>query len=228
MKSAGQFALIVAALGVAFSAGAIAYFQLGHRKDPSPPGTVTAEDVMAAAPRPAIPDLLPDFTLKDLQGRPRSIREWAGRPLVINFWATWCGPCREEIPLLERLREERKAEGVEFVGIAVDFRDDVQAFVAKHPITYPILNGEDDGVQAAASLGVVDLAFPFTVFVDRRGQILVLRLGQLHEDQAKVILDTLRDLDSGKLELSEAKARVAAGLLSPRPVESPTPARNGA
>ena len=213
MRSASQLTLTVAAFVVAFGAGALAYYQFGHTRDAAPPAAVTAAEAMAAAPKPVIPDMLPDFTLKDLQGQPHSIREWAGRPLVINFWATWCGPCREEIPLLERLREERKAEGVEIVGIAVDFRRDVQAFVAKHPIAYPILNGEDDGVQAAASFGVVDLAFPFTVFVDHQGRILVLRLGQLHEEQARLILDTLHDLDTGKIRLAEAKARVAAGLL---------------
>jgi thiol-disulfide isomerase/thioredoxin len=228
MRSAGQLALTVVALGAAFGTGALAYYQFGHKRDSAPQAAVTASEAMAEAPKPAIPDMLPDFTLKDLQGRPHSIREWAGRPLVINFWATWCGPCREEMPLLERLREERKADGVEVVGIAVDFKADVQAFVAKHPISYPILSGEDDGVQVAAALGVPDLALPFSVFVDHRGRILVLRLGQLHEDQAKVILDALRDLDTGKLELAQAKARVAAGLLAIKPAESPARAGNTA
>ncbi len=139
MRSAGQLALTVVALGAAFATGALAYYQFGHKRDSAPQAAVTASEVMAEAPKPAIPDMLPDFTLKDLQGRPHSIREWAGRPLVINFWATWCGPCLQEMPLLERLREERKGDGVEIVGIAVDFKADVQAFVAKHPISYPIL-----------------------------------------------------------------------------------------
>jgi thiol-disulfide isomerase/thioredoxin len=162
----------------------------------------------------AVPDTLPDFTLKDLDGRPHSMREWEGRPLIVNFWATWCGPCREEIPLLQRLRHERRADGVEVVGIAVDLADDVRAFVAKTMIEYPVLVGEDDGIRAAAAFGVQNLALPFSVFIDHRGRILVLRMGQLHEDQAKLILDTLRDVDSGALEIEVAKARVAAGLRS--------------
>lgn len=228
MRSPGQLALTVVALGVAFGAGALAYFQFGHKRDSAPQAAVTALEPRAEAPRPAIPDMLPDFTLKDLQGRPHSIREWAGRPLVINFWATWCAPCLQEMPLLERLREEHKGDGVEIVGIAVDFKADVLSFVAKHPISYPILSGEDDGVQVAAALGVADLALPFSVFVDHRGRILVLRLGQLHDEQAKVILDALRDLDTGKLELAEAKARVAAGLLAIKPAETPAHPANTA
>jgi thiol-disulfide isomerase/thioredoxin len=221
--------LAAVAIALAFGAGAVVYQRLGA-KSPAPPAPepVTVETPHAATPKGSVPDALPDFTLKDLDGHPHSIREWAGRPLVVNFWATWCGPCRDEIPLFERLRQERSADGLEIVGIAVDFRQDVRDFVAKTPIHYPILVGEDDGMQVAASLGIADLALPFTVFVDRKGRILVLRLGQVHEDQAKLILDTLHEVDSGTLELSDAQARVAAGLRALRPAESPSKAGNPA
>jgi len=213
MRLATAAILLVAAFG----AGVAAYrlFEGGR--------ATTAEVLKPAElvgePQPGVlksvvPDTLPDFTLKDLDGRPHSIREWQGRPLIVNFWATWCGPCREEIPLLQHLRHERRADGIEIVGIAVDFANDVRAFVAKTAIEYPVLVGEDDGMRAAAAFGVQNLALPFSVFVDHRGRILVLRMGQLHEDQAKLILDTLRDVDSGALEIEAAKARVAAGLRS--------------
>mgnify|MGYP001178114349 CR=1 FL=1 len=130
--------------------------------------------------------------------------------------------------MLERLRQERHADGLEIVGIAVDFRQDVRNFVAKTPISYPVLVGEDDGIQVAASLGIVDLAFPFTVFVDRRGRILVLRLGQVHEDQARLILDALREVDSGTIDLRDAQARVAVGLRALAPAERPKKAGNPA
>jgi thiol-disulfide isomerase/thioredoxin len=213
-----RLATAAIALVAAFGAGVALYRLADVRKAATP--EALQPDAIAAEARPGalisvVPAALPDFTLKDLYGHPHSMREWAGRPLIVNFWATWCGPCREEIPLLQHLRQERRADGVEVVGIAVDFAEDVRKFVAKTRIEYPVLVGEDDGVRAAAAFGVRNLALPFSVFVDRRGRILVLRMGQLHEDQAKLILDTLRDVDSGALELGAAKARVAAGLRPP-------------
>jgi thiol-disulfide isomerase/thioredoxin len=215
MSRTTQLATVVAALGAAFAAGALVYRHIAApRLEPPGPSESIALPILpdVIVPKSTVPATLPDFTLPDLAGRPHSIREWAGRPLAINFWATWCGPCREEIPLLHQLRRERRAEGLEVVGIAVDVAKDVQEFVAKTPIEYPILVGEDDGAQAAAAFGVQELALPFTVFLDRQGRVLALRMGQLHEDQAKLILDALRDVDSGALDLQTAQGRVAAGL----------------
>ena len=215
MKPAAQLASAVAAIVLAFLAGAFLYQRFGNAPAPAAMPAAASSGMQApAVPKRAVPASVPDFILKDLDGRPHSIREWAGRPLIINFWATWCAPCRKEIPLLQRLRRERSADRLEIVGIAVDVREDVQAFLRTTPIEYPILVGEEGGVQVAASLGIEDLALPFTVFADHEGRILVLRLGELHEEQAKLILDTLHDVDSGALSLADGKARVAAGLRS--------------
>jgi thiol-disulfide isomerase/thioredoxin len=165
--------------------------------------------LVGAAP---VPKTLPDFSLPDLKGRMHSIREWAGRPLMINFWATWCGPCREEIPLLNKIRRTPPVYGLEIVGIAVDIPEDVVKYVANTPIEYPVLVGEDGGAEAASAFGVHELALPFTVFLDHNGHVLALRVGQLHEDQASLILAVLKDLESGQLDLAAAQARVAAGL----------------
>ena len=78
---------------------------------------------------------------------------------MVNFWATWCAPCRREIPLLNKIRVERKAQNAEIVGIAVDFRDDVLKFVQKTPLEYPLLIGEEDGLAAAEAFGM-GMAFP--------------------------------------------------------------------
>jgi thiol-disulfide isomerase/thioredoxin len=215
MNRTTQLAITAAVLGASFATGALMYRHIAASRPQSPAPTesvalpVVPEMIV---PRSPVPATLPDFTLPDLDGRPHSIREWAGRPLMINFWATWCAPCREEIPLLHRLRRERRAEGLEIVGIAVDIAKDVREFVTKSPIEYPVLVGEEDGTQVAASFGVKELALPFTVFLDRRGRVLALRMGQLHEDQAKVILDALRDVDSGAVDLRVAQERVAARL----------------
>ena len=112
----------------------------------------------------AIPDTLPDITLADRDGKPTKLSSFGGRPLMVNFWATWCAPCRREIPLLNKIRMQRQAQNAEIVGIAVDFRDDVLAFVNKTPLNYPLLIGEEDGLAAAEAFGM-GMAFPFSVFV---------------------------------------------------------------
>ena len=96
-----------------------------------------ASAARAAAAKKAIPDTLPDITLADRDGKPTQLSSFGGRPLMVNFWATWCAPCRREIPLLNKIRAERKAQNAEIVGIAVDFRDDVLKFVQKTPSELP-------------------------------------------------------------------------------------------
>jgi thiol-disulfide isomerase/thioredoxin len=126
---------------------------------------------------------------------------------MVNFWATWCAPCRREIPLLNKLRAERQAQKAEIVGVAVDFRDDVLQFVKKVPINYPLLIGEEDGLAAAEAFGM-GMAFPFSVFADSKGRLLTIKVGELHEDEANFAFDRLRDIDNGVLTLQAAQAAV--------------------
>jgi thiol-disulfide isomerase/thioredoxin len=163
------------------------------------------------APARTIPEQLPDISLADREGVRRKLSEWKGRPLVVNFWATWCDPCRREIPLLKSLRRERSAEGIEVIGIAVDFRDAVIRYAHEIGIDYPLLIGEQDALDAIAAFGM-DTVFPFTVFADRQGRIVTLKVGELHPDEAHFILDRLRDLDQGRLELAAARQQIAAGI----------------
>jgi thiol-disulfide isomerase/thioredoxin len=154
---------------------------------------------------------LPSITLTGADGIKHSLSDWKGRPLLINFWATWCAPCRREIPLLKQLRRERAAEGIEVIGIAVDFRDAVQQYAHDMRIDYPILVGEQDGLEAIAAFGM-DTVFPFTVFVDRQGRIVTLKVGELHPDEARLILDRLKDVDQGRIELADARKEIAGGI----------------
>jgi thiol-disulfide isomerase/thioredoxin len=163
------------------------------------------------APAPAIPDTLPQFELADREGTLRSLGEWKGRPLLVNYWATWCAPCRREIPLLNELRAEGRAPGLEVIGIAVDFRDDVLAYASETPINYPLLIGEEDGLAAVTAMGMQP-AFPFTVFADSQQRILTVKIGELHRDDAELILDRLAAVDAGTLPLAQARAEIDAGL----------------
>ena len=159
-----------------------------------------------------IPDTLPQFSLSNLQGQSTPISTWAGRPLVINFWATWCAPCRREIPLLKILAGEWAAQQVEVVGIAVDHREQVVHFADQFKITYPLLIGEQDALDVAAKFGVASPAFPFTVFTDRHGEVVALFVGELHRPQADLIMSAVHNLDLGSLQLAEARRQIAAGL----------------
>ncbi|HTU67799.1 MAG TPA: TlpA disulfide reductase family protein [Steroidobacteraceae bacterium] len=220
--------LLVAAVIVA-AAGAGGYF--AYRANAKAPEAITAEQTPApAAPsgetagEPAsdvaanpsadagakkkVPDTLPDITLAGLDGKPTKLASFAGRPLMLNFWATWCAPCRREIPLLNKIREQRKGQNAEIVGVAVDFRDDVLAYVKKTPISYPLLMGEEDGLAAAEAFGM-GMAFPFSVFVDSQNRVLTIKVGELHEDEANFAFDRLKDIDNGVLTREAAQAAVA-------------------
>jgi peroxiredoxin len=158
-----------------------------------------------------IPDDVPNVVLPDLDGRPHHLTDYRGKLLVINFWATWCDPCRREIPLLKSLRVEFAQDGLEIVGIAVDSAPEVAKYAQTHGMTYPLLVGERGGLEAAAAFGM-EVVLPFSVFADRAGHIVALKVGELRPDEAHAILSGLRDLDQGRLTLRAAQARIAAEM----------------
>jgi peroxiredoxin len=159
-----------------------------------------------------IPERLPDFTLQNREGKPTSIVAWRGKSLVLNFWATWCAPCRREIPLLEALDAHWNARNVAVVGIAVDRRAEVLKFAEQFHIAYPLLIGEQDALDAATAMGVASPVFPFTVFTDRRGEVVAVFVGELHRPQAELILGAVEDLNEDRIALQAARRAIAAGL----------------
>ena len=165
-----------------------------------------------ALPPAKIPDRLPQFSLQDRAGKTTPISAFAGKSLVINFWATWCAPCRSEIPLLEALNTEWTGRDVSVVGIAVDHREQVLEFADRFKIRYPLLIGEQDALDAATALGIETPVFPFTVFTDRRGEVVALFVGQLHRPQAELILSEVQNLNKGTEQLPAARQAISDGL----------------
>ena len=157
------------------------------------------------------PDELPDIALPALDGTTQRLTQWKGKPLLINFWATWCEPCRREIPLLKTLHRERAAEGLEIVGIAIDTRDATRKYAQSQGIDYPVLVGEQGGLEAVKAFGM-DTVLPFSVFVDGKGRILTLKIGELHRDEAELILDRLAEVSAGKVSPAEARSQLSAAL----------------
>ena len=115
----------------------------------------------------------------DLSGRPRRLLEWRGRILLCNFWATWCAPCREEMPMLAQIREKYAANGVEFVGIGIDSADKIREFVKEYPVGYPILAADATAIDLMRALGNSAGALPFTVILDRAGAVGYRKLGMI-------------------------------------------------
>jgi thiol-disulfide isomerase/thioredoxin len=219
VKSSGSSTpRLLGAVAIAIAAGAVGFFAY-RAKQPAPPlveqtpapqpAEASPEEPAADAPKAKpIPDTLPDITLADRDGKPTKLASFGGRPLMVNFWATWCAPCRREIPLLNKIRMQRKPQNGEIVGVAVDFRDDVLEFVKKTPLNYPLLIGEEDGLAAAEAFGM-GMGFPFSVFVDSQNRILTIKVGELHEDEANFAFDRLRDIDNGVLTRAAAQEAVA-------------------
>jgi thiol-disulfide isomerase/thioredoxin len=133
----------------------------------------------------------PDFTLNDLSGTPQAISQWDGKVLVVNFWATWCEPCRREIPLLNALQSEYAGKGVQVLGVAIDDAVEVKAFLESMPISYPVVVGEQDAVDALAGFGAEMTVLPYTAFVGRDGRIESLHAGELHRDEAATLIKGL-------------------------------------
>jgi thiol-disulfide isomerase/thioredoxin len=130
-------------------------------------------------------------TLADLAGQPRRLSEWQGRILVCNFWATWCAPCRDEIPMLMATRAKYASDGVEIVGIAVDNAPKVREFSVSIKISYPILLAEAEGLDLMRKLGNSAGGLPYTVVANRQGHVVHRKLGAFSRGDLDGILDSL-------------------------------------
>jgi thiol-disulfide isomerase/thioredoxin len=137
------------------------------------------------------PTPLPDFNLPDVSGNLHSISEWQGKILIINFWATWCPPCRKEIPEFIALQEQYSGKGMQFIGIAIDDQDAVEDYLVSTKINYPMLIGGLDGIALAHQLGNSIDAVPFTLIVDQQGQIIYRHPGEFSREQITEIIRPL-------------------------------------
>lgn len=126
--------------------------------------------------------------LSDADGRPMPFSAWRGKLLVVNFWATWCPPCREEMPAFSRLAQKHADQGVQFVGISIDSADNVRKYLSEESIAYPLPIGGSDAIQLSADLGNTQQAMPFTVLFSRDGRIIERKLGTYKEEELDALL----------------------------------------
>ena len=202
--------------GIALIAGIVGFTIYRLAIEPQVQTSVDAarlpEPVAPAPAENAAPDRLPEFTLTDQDGNARSIHSWPGKSLIINFWATWCAPCRREIPLLKQIQDEHEASGFQVVGIAVDFRDDVLKYAQEIGIDYPLLIGEQDGLEAISKFGISAAGFPFSVFTDSQSRIVLTHLGEIDEEEAEILIGAMKQVNQGALTPEAARTVVAKQL----------------
>jgi len=118
-------------------------------------------------------------------GKELDTQNWTGKVLVVNFWGSWCPPCVEEMPELEKLQWEFSGQNVLFVGIAIDSPSNVREFLKKTPVSYPIAMGGMNGSQIYKALGNTQSALPYTVLISPSGKILDSKLGKINEDELR-------------------------------------------
>ena len=118
------------------------------------------------------PETRPEFTLPDLEGEERSISEWDGHLVVLNFWGSWCPPCVQEIPMFMELQDEYEEQGVRFVGVAMDREDDAREFYAEFEVNYPSLIGVQAVSEILETYGNSSGTLPYTVIINEDGHIV--------------------------------------------------------
>jgi thiol-disulfide isomerase/thioredoxin len=131
------------------------------------------------------------LTLPDASGREQPLKQWKGKVVVVNFWATWCEPCREEMPRFVKLQDEYGDKGLQFVGIAIDDADKVQRFASEIHLNYPTLMGGYGAIELSKSTGNRYGALPFTVVIDRAGAIVHAQLGPIRDTQLLAMMRQL-------------------------------------
>lgn len=130
-----------------------------------------------------------NLILLDANGGKQSVAQWRGKVLAVNFWATWCAPCREEMPEFSRINEEYAAKGVQFIGIGIDTVDNLRKFNQEMRVSYPLLIGENDAMQASAAVGNKLMALPFTAVLSRKGTVSQVKLGKMGARELKEALE---------------------------------------
>jgi thiol-disulfide isomerase/thioredoxin len=164
MRISTVTAAVFAAAMLAAAAGFLAYRTM-----------IEADASVAAAAE------LSQLHLPDLSGKDQNLSQWRNGVLVVNFWATWCEPCRDEIPALLRVQAAYGPKGVQIVGIAVDSADKVRQFADEYRIGYPLLIGGIGVIDLAQKLGNNSGGLPYTVVMNSAGKVVVKHLGRISE-----------------------------------------------
>lgn len=184
-------AWMVAAAAIAAGAG----WSWWHQPAPPPNPTNTPGTPGAGAAASGPDRLGADFwalSLPQADEQPLALRTLQGRPLLLNFWATWCPPCVREMPLLDDFYKQMQTFGMNMLGIAVDSPSPVRGFLARSPVSFPVVLAGADGSGLSRTLGNGPGGLPFTVLADAEGNIVERQIGELSREQLQRWAATLR------------------------------------
>ena len=124
------------------------------------------------------------------EGKPANADNWRGKVLVVNFWASWCPPCVEEMPTLDQISKEYATKNVLFVGIGIDSPSNIREFLQKTPVSYPIVIGGLEGSNLAKQMGNSQGALPYTIIISPSGKSTFTKLGKISEDELKKAINS--------------------------------------
>ena len=176
--------LLMAGLAVAGLASGYVFNNWQHQQKLSTTKVATSDNAVVSNVRPL-------FKLKDIEDKVRDVKEWDGKVLMINFWATWCPPCRKEMPAFIELQEKYQDKGFVIVGIALDEKQAVIDFTDPMGMNYPILMAEQEGITLSKAYGNNLGVLPFTVIVDRKGNIIHRQRTELSFEQVEGMIKPL-------------------------------------
>jgi len=154
------------------------WFLLQQFSSKAPPET------SASAPTAAINfdhNAIMNMPFKDMNGEPQSLKKWQGKVIVLNFWATWCPPCREEMPELSAMQEQYNNKNLIIIGLSTDDLDTTKTFIKKAPVSYPILAGDMQAMKLAETLGNNRGILPYTVILDVKGAVVKTFFGRVNQ-----------------------------------------------
>ncbi|WP_172201087.1 TlpA disulfide reductase family protein [Niveibacterium sp. COAC-50] len=158
-------------------------------------GWRTQRHVDQATPAPKVSDSalrqLMALQLPDSDGRPQALQQWQGKVLVINFWATWCPPCRKEMPLLDAAQRKWADKGVQIVGIGIDEADAIHNYAVTNKLAFPLLVGGAELVDLTVALGNAAQGLPFSVVIGPDGRVAQTKLGAFKDDALEKLLQEL-------------------------------------
>ena len=160
----------------------------------------------------------PDFSLPDIDGKPRSVSEWDGKAMIINFWATWCIPCKREIPLFNQIDADIADEDLQVLGIAVDTPENVSQYLKTTTMSYLTLVEENKAQELVAAFTSEPMVLPFTVFLDHQGRVFWMQAEEMRRAQVNVILDYIRKVKSGELTYEQAQLQLVEAVKAVGPI----------
>lgn len=185
MQSYGRLLIVI---GLSAFSGWFLFHQTLEKK-PTPETNVTIE----VSKNP-----LANISFPDTQGQRQALKQWHGKVLVLNFWATWCPPCREEMPELSAMQDQYKDQNMVILGLSTDDLDKTKAFIKTAPVSYPILAGDMEAMNLAETLGNNRGILPYTVIVDANGTVVKTFFGRVNQQLLEKTIIPMLKVSSSK------------------------------